>query len=276
MPKLRRELHRISPFRCCMWPLHDRLGENQADGAHRVLVESMRSQGQKQPTLGRHVRDGSEYDVELIYGARRLAAARELGVDLLVEIRDIDDRDALVEMDIENRVREDISAYERGLSYRRWLQSGLFSTQAEVAKALGVSEAQICRLLKYSELPAVVVAAFGSPNEIREEWAGTLSTLCKDPTTRDGLLRRARSMGSPSSLSSSDVYQALLCDRRRSVVGSRSKDEIVKGPTGENLFRIGFRARTVHLILPRDMLSRTALAEITKHLTVALESVDGT
>ena len=95
-------------------------------------------------------------------------------MQLLVECRQIDDRAALIEMDIENRVRMDISAYERGVSYKRWLREGHFASQLEIAKNLGVSEAQISRLLRFSELPAAVVAAFVSPRDIREEWAVVL------------------------------------------------------------------------------------------------------
>src|SRR5262245_42306724 len=139
------EVLRINPFRCRMWSLHDRMPDEGGSAAARQLTESFRLHGQRQPALGRRIPLSSRNDgveIELIYGARRLAAARELGMDLLVEVRDIDDRSALIEMDVENRIREDISPYERGLSYRRWLRSGMFATQSDLSKALGVSEAQ--------------------------------------------------------------------------------------------------------------------------------------
>jgi len=257
-----------------MWRMHDRLSDDGNAHAYHTLVESIRLQGQKQAALGRYIAGSSEYDVELIFGARRLAAARELGVDLLVEIREIDDRDALIEMDIENRVRQDISPYERGISYRRWLRSGLFSTQTEIAKALGVSEAQICRLLKFAELPAAVIAAFKTPDQIREEWAGTLSSLCKEGDVRDGILRRARSIStSNQTRSPQDVYDTLVCDGKDRIVRSRARDQIVKNQAGQPLFRIGFRATTVHLIVRRDYLSADALDAVAERLRASLEEV---
>lgn len=234
----------------------------------------MRTHGQKQPALGRIVPDDREFDIELIYGARRLAAARELGIDLLVEIRDIDDRSALIEMDIENRVREDISPYERGISYKRWLRSGLFATQAEIARALGISEAQVCRLLKYADLPAAVVAAFKHPHLIREEWASTLANLANDSSFRDGMLRRARTISaSPRNPSPQEVFETLASDGTRDVVRTRARDEVVKGASGQALFRIGFRTKTVHLILPRDKLTSDMLRHVSEQLKTSLESV---
>jgi ParB/RepB/Spo0J family partition protein len=269
------EPRRINPFKCRMWSMHDRLGEDSrsSSAAYRALVASIRAQGQKQPALGRYTRGPDEHEVELIYGARRLAAAKELGIDLLVVVRDIDDRDAIIEMDIENRVREDISPYDRGMSYRRWLRSGYFATQTEIAKALGVSEAQICRLLKYADLPAVVVGAFRSPQEIREEWAGNLSNLCKHVSLRGGILRRARHLStSPAKLRAQETYDALVADGRNAIVRSRATDEVVKGRRGQPLFRIGFRAKTVHWIVPRYGLSADALAQITDQLKTSLDT----
>ena len=132
--------------------------------------------------------------IELIYGARRLFVATKLGINLLVDVRELDDRAAIVEMEIENRLRTDISPYERGMSYRRWLNTRLFASQSELAKELGISEAQVSRLLRYAELPAAVVGAFDSVRSIREEWAIALAKVCQDSGRRPGLMRRARAL----------------------------------------------------------------------------------
>jgi ParB family chromosome partitioning protein len=255
-----------------MWEMHDRLGEDGATPAYSELLESIRVQGQKQPVLGRNIKGDIEFDVELIYGARRLLAARELAMDLLVEIRDIDDQEAAIEMDIENRVRCDISPYERGLSYKRWLRSGLFSTQAEVSKALGVSEARVSRLLKYADLPAVVVGAFGYPDEIREEWAGNLVAMYKDSETRSVLLRRARSMAERE-LPSRQIYELLIGGARNGRVRTRARDEIVRGAENQPLFRVRVRTKDVHLIVPRNAISNDALVHITEQLRASLEAI---
>lgn len=266
----------ISPFKCRMWALHDRLGDVSDSPAIRQLIESIRQHGQRQPALGRSLpsigSDGAE--VELIYGARRLAAARELGTDLLVELRDIDDRAALVEMDIENRLREDISAYERGHSLRSALSAGLFATQTDLAKALGMSEAQVSRLLRFTEIPAVVVSAFQSHRDIKEEWAGVLAKLWKLPDHRKGIERRARKLGELTCKpSADDIYNQLISDGRRVLPRTRAKDEVIRSRHGHPLFRIGVRARAIHLILPRVLVSGDALKRIADDMRDNLEAI---
>src|SRR5579871_4858114 len=123
------------PFRCRMWSLHDRLDEYVTEDACQAEIESFAKHGQLIPALGRPIRSDPDFDVEVICGARRLFVARHLNRPFLVEIRELSDRDALIAIDIENRHRRDVSPYERGLSYARWLRSGQFQSQEELAKA---------------------------------------------------------------------------------------------------------------------------------------------
>lgn len=266
----------ISPFKCRMWDMHDRLGEHVDLKSCAPLIDSIQKHGQKQPALGRRAsvpRDDCEY--ELIYGARRLFAAQHLGIDLLVDLREFDDRAALIEMDIENRVRDDISPYERGRSYRRWLSAGFFRNQSELAKALAVSEAQVSRLLRYAELPAAVIDAFQSPYDIREEWAVTLAKLCAEARSRSLVLNRARTWSaSARSASPQSVFDTLVNGRGpQSPPECRSRDDVVKDPEGRLLYRIGFRAKSVHLILPRQSVTPAALQQINDQLKPILASL---
>jgi ParB/RepB/Spo0J family partition protein len=244
--------------------MHDRLGEHVDIKSCAALIESIRKHGQKQPALGRASVARNDCEYELIYGARRLFAAQHLGIDLLVDLREFDDRAALIEMDIENRVREDISPYERGRSYRRWLASGFFRNQAELAKALAVSEAQVSRLLRYAELPAAVIDAFDSPSDIREEWAVTLAKLCTEPKSRGLVLSRARTWSASTRTASPQVVFDMLVGGRgpQSPPECRSRDDVVKDAAGRTLYRIGFRAKSVHFILPRQSVTPATLQQI--------------
>jgi ParB/RepB/Spo0J family partition protein len=243
--------------------MHDRLGDGIDIDSCKSLLDSMEKHGQKSAVLGRPLVNDPDYEVELIYGARRLFVAQQLGIDLSVEVRVIDDREALVEMDIENRVRADISPYERGLSYRRWLRSGHFANQAEIAKCLGVSEAQVSRLLRYSELPAAIVNAFASSRDIREEWAVELAKRCRDEEFREGMLRRARDCRSTErQLSPQHVYDVLVNNGVRKPVNAGSRDEVVKNESGEVVARIAFRAKSVHFIVARDRVTKPVLQDL--------------
>src|SRR5689334_1689624 len=116
----------VNPFRCRVWSLHSRADECLTEESCKTEIESFEKHGQLVPVLGRRIRDNSNYDIELIYGARRLFVACYLNQPLRVDVRTISDRDGIIAMDLENRLRKDISAYERGASYARWLRDGHF------------------------------------------------------------------------------------------------------------------------------------------------------
>ena len=263
----------VSPSKCKMWTLHVRSEESIDAASCASLIGSIRRHGQRHPVLARMRNSTEGREFELIYGARRLFAAQQLGVDLLVEVRDVDDRSAVIEMDIENRPREDISPYERGVNYGRWLRAGYFKNQMELAKELGISEARVSRLLKYSELPAVVVAAFDSVRDIREEWAVRLANKCRDPKLRDDIMKRARERAaSPRKGSPQFIFDALQRPAAGAkVTNDRSRDDVIRGSNGKSLFRVAFHAKTLHVVLPRAEISPAILEEITKGIATVLQ-----
>lgn len=265
----------VEPARCSLWQFHERLGDEVSVGSCRELITSIQRHGQRHPALGRRVAGAAGVTIELVYGARRLFAAAQLGVKLLVDVRELDDRAAVVEMEIENRLRTDISPYERGMSYRRWLNARLFASQSELAKALGVSEAQVSRLLRYAELPAAVVGAFDTVQSIREEWASVLAKICQDPACRPGVLRRAREVSrGEQRWPPQVVYRRLVSAARlNGRETTRPRDEVVTSPSGKPIYRVAVRAKTVHFIVPRDGLSEHVVHELKRQLAFALEPV---
>jgi ParB/RepB/Spo0J family partition protein len=252
---------------CKMWEMHVRLGDDVTAQSCAALIESIRTHGIKQPVLGRKVAVEGRCEIELIYGARRLFAAQRLGLKLPVKLCDLDDRAALVEMDIENRLRRDITPYERGVSYRRWLSAGLFKNQMEMAKALGISEAQVSRVLKFAELPAAVLGAFDSVEQIREGWAVELARCCQDAKTRHIIIRRAREVTRFGAAKRPHaVYAALMQEGEQRPLKPNKRDEVVKDSRGKPLLRVGLRSRTVHLILPRENITDENLRYIVSQL----------
>jgi ParB family chromosome partitioning protein len=261
-------LRTVSPFKCRMWDMHDRMTDNIDTKSCASLIDSIQRHGQKHPVLARLPERSANCEYELIYGARRLFAAQHLGVDLLIEVRDLDDKRALIEMDVENRLRADISPYERGRSYQRWLSAGYFKSQTEMAKALAVSDSQVSRLLRYAELPAVVVGAFRSPNDIREEWAVALAKLCADPKSRALLTQRARSARVSEAETSPLAVYDILTNGRTSLARSptRARDDVVRDARGRPLFRVRVKAKVVQIILPRDCVTLPTLQQIKEHI----------
>ncbi len=88
-----RSIEDIDPELIDAGGLHDRLERNEAD--HASLVASIRDYGQQVPVLLRpHPEDDSRFEV--VYGRRRVAALRELGLTVKAMIRDLDDRQAVL------------------------------------------------------------------------------------------------------------------------------------------------------------------------------------
>lgn len=255
----------VDPFRCRMWGLHDRLEEYITEDSCKPEIQSFLKHGQLVTVLGRPLVGDADHDIELIYGARRLFVARYLNAPLKVRVRELSDRQAIVAMDIENQQRRELSPYERGRSFVRWLQTGCFVSQDELARALGISPAQVSRLVKLARLPAVVVGAFSSPLDIREGWGLNLAQACDDPQRRRLIVRRARTITSKQTRSSADEIceQLLEAPERELKSRMRRRDEVVADPSGHPLFRVRRQSRTVTLVLPVEHLSADTLAQIT-------------
>jgi ParB family chromosome partitioning protein len=178
-------------------------------------------------------------------------------------------------MDIENRQRKDISPYERGLSYARWLRSGYFKSQDDVARGLKVSSSQVSRLLKLARLPAVVVAAFKSPLEICESWGLDLAEMLDDPCRRESTLQRARAIGALASRPPArEVYRQLITAATRGTkLKSRAHDEVVKDARGTPLFRVRRQAKAVALLLPVETTCQATLTKIQSAVAAILQEI---
>jgi ParB family chromosome partitioning protein len=259
----------VDPFRCVMWGLHDRLEGEITEATCKAEIESFLKHGQLIPVLGRPISGDSGHDVELIYGARRLFVARHLNKPLVVEFREISDREAIVLMDIENRQRTDISPYERGLGYARWLRAKHFDSQEDIARTLNVSASQVSRLLKLAKLPSVIVNAFASTMDICENWGLDLVEIWQDPQRKHAVARQARTISAVSPRPpAQDVYRQLLAS---SVHGRRPKnrthDEVVRDRRGAPLFRIRRQTKSITFLLPIEKVSASCLERLRQAVT---------
>jgi len=266
----------LNPFRCRVWELHDRLEGYLTEEACRAEIESFAHHGQLIPVVGRALYNDPDYDVEIVCGARRLFVARHLNMELRVDIRQMSDREALLAMDIENRQRVDISPYERGMSYARWIRAGYFKSQDDIARALKISASQVSRLLKLARLPSVMVDAFSSPTEICEGWGIDLIAALEHPQRRARTLRRARALASGPRPPGREVYQQLMS---AAIKGERTKtvhhDEVIKDPQGQPLFRIRRQHNSIAIFVPLEKVSGRTLESIRQSLASLLQPANG-
>ncbi len=150
------------------------------------------------------------FKYELVFGHRRHRACLELGLPVLAIVQEVDDRGLWVEMERENRGRKDLSAWEQGMMYLRALESGLFPSQAALARAIGRAAQDVSEATRIASLPTEVVAAFRSPNDIQFRWAKPLADAAKaDPM---GIIRRAKQLASDGLMEAAPakVFAALV------------------------------------------------------------------
>ncbi|KAB2543076.1 chromosome partitioning protein ParB [Salipiger aestuarii] len=190
----------IDPARCRMWTRHNREYALLTEDNCRDLIDGIRAQGRQEfPAIVRPV-DDTDYDYEVICGARRhfavswLRAHNYTQFRYLIETRTLTDEEAFRLADIENRDREDISDYERAIDYADAVARYYGGKQKAMAERLEVSQPWLSRYLQLAKLPDVVIAAFANVREIRERNARELKPLLGDPETCDAVLDAAASL----------------------------------------------------------------------------------
>jgi ParB/RepB/Spo0J family partition protein len=266
----------VDPRRCRLWEGHERLEEHINEDSCRTEIDSFLSHGQRIPALARPLKDDTTHDFELIYGARRLFVARHLNVPLQLVCRNLTDPEAAVAVDIENRQRRDVSAYERGRSYSVWLRKKLFASQEELACTLKVSASQVSRLIRVAQLPPVLVNAFTSPLDICESWGLSLMEIWDNPVRRQALTSMARAIAKePVPRSAALVFTRLNSASAETKSAIRLAhhdlhDEVVKDEAGRPLFRVRQQRNATAFLLPKNAVSPPMLAQIMREVTSIL------
>jgi ParB family chromosome partitioning protein len=202
--------------------------------------------------------------VELIFGSRRLFVARHLNIPLAVELRDCSDLEGIIAMDVENRLRRDISPYERGHCYLRWLREGHFKSQEEIARALKISTAKVSRLVRIAQLPSVLVSAFEKTADIRENWGQSLASAWHDSHRQAVIAKRARAMASRTQRPPAEhIFKELIAPVHSPQLRSQHRDEVVKDEQGRPLFRVKQQRYSVSFVLPV-----TSITDHTMHVVL--------
>ena len=148
--------------------------------------------GNVQPIKVRPIQGDATADYELVFGHRRHRACFELGVPVLALVKNVGDQELWLDMARENLARKDMSPWEQGSGLARAIDKGLFSSNRQLAKELGIDQSNVSKLLQLARLPSVVIDAFESPLELQQAWAKGLSdAVQKDP---DGVLERAKAI----------------------------------------------------------------------------------
>jgi ParB family chromosome partitioning protein len=261
-----------SPFRCRLWHLHPRLEEHITERSCEAELKSFARHGQLVPALGRRAPRGADHDIEIICGARRLFVARHFNQPLLVDLRDLSDRQAIIALEMENGQRLDLSPYERGLGYARWLRDRHFGSPEEIASALQMSRSRILRVLKLASLPDEVLEAFGSPQQIRTGWGYALAMALQDPQKRTRLLQASRDIAAISPpLPASEVHERLRAAVGQKACPKHASGKVVTAYDGAPLFEIKRQGSSILIVLPMQRVAAKSLRAIEESMALIMQ-----
>lgn len=171
-----RAVQEVDPRMIDQGGLQDRLEEN---AGLAELVSSIREYGQQVPVLLRpNPNDGERY--QIVYGRRRVAALRELGLPVRALIRVLDDRAVILAQGQENTARRDLSFIEK-VNFARQMQDMGYERKV-ICDALHVDKTLISRMLSVSDrIPEPVIQAIGAaPSVGRDRWLKLADLLAKD------------------------------------------------------------------------------------------------
>lgn len=198
-----------APERIRMWINHNRNYDLLSVERCADLIEGFtRTGSQEFPAVVRRVTDDKSFDFEIICGARRHWTAAHLGWPLLIEVRELTDRQAFILQDLENRDREDISDYERAIDYKNALPKFFENNRASMAQFLEIDKSNFHRLLELAELPKSIVSAYADLRELKVHHGTAYRKLLADEKAKRKLLDAARQLREES-LSGSKLFSAL-------------------------------------------------------------------
>ncbi len=117
------------------------------------LATSIKQKGLLQPIL---VRELGPNQYQIVAGERRWRAAQKAGIhEVPVVVKDLTDGEVLEIAIIENIQRQDLSAIEEAVAYRKLIEE-FGHTQEAVAEGVGKSRSHVTNLLRLLSLPEKV------------------------------------------------------------------------------------------------------------------------
>jgi len=176
--------------------------------------------------------DAAAAEFEIIFGHRRHRACLELGLPVLAIVEPIDAQTLFVQMERENRSRKNLSAWEQGMMYARALDQGLYSSNRQLAAAIGRDLGDVGKALSLARLPLSVVNAFASPLDLQYRWAKPLSEVQqKDP---EGVITRAEALRSRAGgMSPKEILAELIGEEKGRTAATNDAKELAIAISGK-------------------------------------------
>lgn len=149
--------------------IDDRFDSAYDDAAIAEIITSIQERGQIVPGLVRPVADQPN-KFQIVYGRRRLAAVKQLGLKFKTAIRNLNDEEAVIFQGEENTAREDLSFIEKCLFALAQEQAGF--KRETICASLSTGKSHISEMIRIGQsVPKSVLYAIGkAPGIGRGRW----------------------------------------------------------------------------------------------------------
>ncbi|WNJ87953.1 plasmid partitioning protein RepB [Bosea sp. 685] len=160
-------------------PFPDRLPDD-GSAAFDDFKRSIAEDGQRVPVQVRPHPDAPER-YQVIYGHRRVRAARELGIPVKALVRQLTDTDLVVSQGLENASRQDLSWIEKAVFARQMEGAGVRAR--DIRGALSIDDPELARMRSvWRAVPSDMIIAIGrAPKVGRPRWVELAALLAADP-----------------------------------------------------------------------------------------------
>ncbi|KPH05652.1 plasmid partitioning protein RepB (plasmid) [Rhizobium acidisoli] len=186
--------------------VRDRIEDDEQEFGQLLLA--IRERGQDSPILVRpHPMLTGRYMV--VFGHRRLRAARVLGRRVRAVVKELKDSDHLVAQGQENSARANLSFFEKAMFASEIARLQLDGDNAIILSALSVDRATLSKMLAVASMPGEVLDSLGAAKGIgRDRWY-ELKTLLERPSNLEKALAFVKS-DEFGAKSGDDRFNALL------------------------------------------------------------------
>ncbi|MEJ1177153.1 plasmid partitioning protein RepB [Agrobacterium sp. CMT1] len=236
-------IRELDPLSIDPSPFPDRLPDDDA-ADFEAFRNSIRSEGQKVPIQVRKS-PSSPDRYQVIYGHRRLQAARDLGIPVKAIEVEISDIELAIAQGIENADRQDLTWIERALFARRMDDAGV--KPRDIKAALSIDDPELARMRSvYRVVPTEIIEAIGRAGKVgRPRWADFAKNYSERPDLHDAL-RNVLSGSAEKRLGSDQKFLAAF-NALKPEAPLKDTGKSIAGPAGEQLGRLVRTANEVRI-----------------------------
>ncbi|AEI04449.1 replication protein B (plasmid) [Afipia carboxidovorans OM5] len=231
-------------------PFDDRLPDDDPE-TFETFKRSIAEEGQKVPVQVRRS-PSIEGRFQIVYGRRRLRAAKELNRPVKALIVELSDRDLVVAQGIENGQRQDLTWIERALFAQTMDEADI--KPRDIYAALGIDGAELARMRAvYRAVPVDVIKLIGrAPKVGRPRWGALVAAFGATEGKAAAVLRQTLSADRVSALSSDERFSHALRALSGASTSPQREEMPLEAAGGRPVGKAVFAGAEVRLIVEKS------------------------